>query len=88
MDGVCGKAISFLSRVQGNRKVEGEVFSQKKRLRWRRPPMVLTISEEELLQMKTVVLDKDRDEALSLIKSFVARLEQQGHRGLKSHLDQ
>ena len=49
--------------------------------------MVLTISEEELLQMKMVVLDKDRDEALSLIKSFVVRLEQQGNRGLKSHLD-
>lgn len=50
--------------------------------------MVLTISEEELLQMKMVVLDKDRDEALRLIKSFVVRLEQQGNRGLKSHLDQ
>jgi hypothetical protein len=50
--------------------------------------MVLTISEEELLQMKMVVMDKDRDEALRLIRSFVARLEQQGRRGLKSHLDQ
>jgi hypothetical protein len=50
--------------------------------------MVLTISEEELLQMKMVVMDKDRDQALTLIKSFLARLEQQGNRGLKSHLDQ
>jgi hypothetical protein len=50
-------------------------------------PMVLTISEEELLRMKMVVLDKDRDEALSLIKSFVVRLEEQRNRGLKSHLD-
>ncbi len=50
--------------------------------------MVLTISEEEFLQMKMVVLDKDREEALSLIKSFVARLEQQGQRVLRSHLDQ
>ena len=49
--------------------------------------MVLTISEEEFLQMKMVVLDKDRDEALRLIKSFVARLEQQDNQGLKSHLD-
>jgi len=49
--------------------------------------MVLTISEEEFLQMKMVVMDKDRDEALRLIKNFVARLEQQGNRGLKSHLD-
>jgi hypothetical protein len=50
--------------------------------------MVLTISEEELLQMKMVVMDKDRDQALTLIKNFLARLEQQGNRGLKSHLDQ
>jgi len=50
--------------------------------------MVLTIPEEELLQMKMIVMDKDRDEALSLIKSFVVPLEQQSHRGLKSHLDQ
>jgi hypothetical protein len=50
--------------------------------------MVLTISEEELLQMKMVVMDKDRDQALTLIKSFLARLEQQGNRGLKSYLDQ
>jgi hypothetical protein len=50
--------------------------------------MVLTISEEEFLSMKRSVLDKDRDEALRLIKSFVARLEQQGNQSLKSHLDQ
>ena len=49
--------------------------------------MVLTLSEEEFLQMRMIVMDKDRDEALRLIKSFVARLEQQGNRGLKSHLD-
>jgi hypothetical protein len=50
--------------------------------------MVLTISEEELLQMKMVVMDKDRDQAFTLIKNFLGRLEQQGNRGLKSHLDQ
>ena len=49
--------------------------------------MVLTVSEEEFLQMKMVVADKDRDEALGLIRSFVSRLEQQENRGLKSHLD-
>jgi hypothetical protein len=49
--------------------------------------MVLTISEEELLRMKMVVLDKDRDEALSLITRLVVRLEQQRNLGLKSHLD-
>lgn len=49
--------------------------------------MVLTIPNDEFLQMKRVVLDRDRDEAFRLIKSFVVRLEQQDHRGLKSHLD-
>lgn len=50
--------------------------------------MVLTIQSEEYQLMKMMVLDKDRDEAPRLIKNFVARLEQQDNRGLKSHLDQ
>lgn len=49
--------------------------------------MVLSISEEEFLRMKGAVLDKDRDEALELIRAFVKRLEQQSRQGLKSHLD-
>jgi hypothetical protein len=50
-------------------------------------PLVLTIRQDEFQLMKMVVLDKDRDEALRLIKQFVARLEQQDNQGLKSHLD-
>jgi hypothetical protein len=49
--------------------------------------MVLTIQDDEFLQMKRTVLDRDLEEALRLIKSFVIRLEQQNHRGLKSHLE-
>jgi hypothetical protein len=49
--------------------------------------MVLTIQEDEFQLMKMVVLDKDKEEALRLIKQFVARLEQQSNQGLKSHLD-
>ncbi len=49
--------------------------------------MVLTIRQDEFQLMKMVVLDKDQDEALRLIKQFVARLEQQDNQGLKSHLD-
>jgi hypothetical protein len=49
--------------------------------------MVLTISDEEFLRMKGAVLDRDPDEALDLIKTFVKRLEQQSRQGLKSHLD-
>ena len=49
--------------------------------------MVVTIREDEFLLMKMAVLDKDGEEALRLVKDFVARLEQQDNQGLKSHLD-
>jgi hypothetical protein len=49
--------------------------------------MVLTITEEELLKMRAVVLDHDRDDALKIIAEFLKRIEQAKHRGLKSHLD-
>ena len=49
--------------------------------------MVLTISDEEFVCMKTAALDGDKQEALSLIKEFVKRLELQKRQGLKSHLD-
>jgi hypothetical protein len=49
--------------------------------------MVLSITEEEFIEMKAAVLDGDRVEALRLIKAFVKRLEQQERQGLKSHLN-
>ncbi len=49
--------------------------------------MVLAISDEELMNMKRVILDGDPNEALELIKTFVKKLEQQSRQGLKSHLD-
>ncbi|MCG6533814.1 MAG: hypothetical protein L7F78_03800 [Syntrophales bacterium LBB04] len=49
--------------------------------------MVLTITEEELVQMKMIVVDKDEREALRLLKDFLKRLEQQKSLGLKSHLE-
>jgi hypothetical protein len=49
--------------------------------------MVLTISDDEFVRMKTAALDGDKQEALRLIKEFVKRLEQQQRQGLKSHLD-
>ncbi len=39
------------------------------------------------MRMRGAVLDADREEAFDLIKAFVKRLEQQSHKGLKSHLD-
>ncbi len=49
--------------------------------------MVLTITDEELVRMKMIVLDRDEEEALALIKELLKRLEQQKNLGLKSHLD-
>ena len=49
--------------------------------------MVLTISEEEFVQMKMIVMDRDEKEAFRLLKEFLKRLEQQKNLGLKSHLD-
>jgi len=48
--------------------------------------MVLTITDEEFLRMKTVVMDRDDEDALRLLKEFVKRLEQQKNLGMKSHL--
>jgi ArsR family metal-binding transcriptional regulator len=49
--------------------------------------MVLTVSEEEFVQMKMIVMDRDEGEAFSVLKEFLKRLEQQKNLGLKSHLD-
>lgn len=48
--------------------------------------MVLTITVEDMQRMKLIVLDGDEKEALKLIKEFIKRLDQQAHRGMKSHL--
>ncbi len=49
--------------------------------------MVLRITEEELIRMRAIVLDRDRDDALEMIRDLVKRLEQAMQSGLKSHLD-
>ena len=49
--------------------------------------MVLNVTEEELMRMRAIVLDRDRDDALEVIKDFVKRLDQAMHSGLKSHMD-
>jgi len=49
--------------------------------------MILTISNQEFQEMRIAAIDDDKDEALRMIKSFIKRLEQQKHQGMKSHLD-
>ena len=47
----------------------------------------MNITEEEFMRMQAIVLDRDRDAAVEMIRDFVKRLEQAMHSGLKSHLD-
>lgn len=49
--------------------------------------MVLTLSAVDLLRMQAVLLDQDRDGALTIVKELVKRLQIQAGQGLKSHLD-
>ncbi|MFO7645571.1 MAG: hypothetical protein R6W95_14400 [Desulfosarcina sp.] len=49
--------------------------------------MVLTISDMDLMRMTAALMDKDRDEALQIIKELVKQLEIQAGKKLKSHLD-
>jgi len=49
--------------------------------------MILNLSDEDILRMKSAALDDDRNEALKLIKEFLKRLDQQKHGGMKSHLE-
>jgi hypothetical protein len=49
--------------------------------------MVLTISENDLMRMKAVLMDEDRGAALKIIRELVKRLQAQSGQGLKSHLD-
>jgi hypothetical protein len=51
------------------------------------PEKILSITEEEFMRMKSVIMDQDKDDAFRLIKEFVKRLEIQQHKGMKSHLD-
>ncbi|NLI83051.1 MAG: hypothetical protein GX443_15390 [Deltaproteobacteria bacterium] len=48
--------------------------------------MVLTITEQEFVQMKMIVMDRDEGGALALLKEFLKRIEQQKNKALKSHL--
>lgn len=49
--------------------------------------MVLTISEDDLMRMKAILLDDDRDEAIKIVREFVKRLQIIAGQRLKSHLD-
>jgi len=45
------------------------------------------ITPQELMRMKAVVMDGDRDDALAYISELLGRAESELHSGIKSHLD-
>ncbi len=51
------------------------------------PEKVLSLTEQDFMRMKAVIIDEDKAEAFHLIKEFVKRLEIQQQKGMKSHLD-
>ena len=48
--------------------------------------MVLNLTEQTFMRMKSAVLDDDGKEAFRLLKEFIKQLEQQKNAGMKSHL--
>jgi DNA replicative helicase MCM subunit Mcm2 (Cdc46/Mcm family) len=49
--------------------------------------MVLNLTEQELMRMKSAALDEDAEEALRILKIFIKQIEQQKQAGMKSHLN-
>ncbi len=49
--------------------------------------MILTITPEEYLRMKGILLDENTVDALVLIRELCKRLERLQQQGLKSHLN-
>jgi hypothetical protein len=48
----------------------------------------IKITTEEYMRIKTIQLDSDERDALAVVKLFLARIEAEERKGMKSHLDQ
>ncbi|HNV47084.1 MAG TPA: hypothetical protein PKJ16_08585 [Spirochaetota bacterium] len=48
---------------------------------------LINIKAQDIMRMKAIVIDVDRDEAIELIREFLRRAETQLQGGLKNHLD-
>jgi hypothetical protein len=49
--------------------------------------VAILISAQEQMRMKAIVLDKDRDDAMELVKQLLQRVEAAQNLGMRSHLD-
>ena len=48
---------------------------------------IVKISPHDLMRMKAVVMDADRDAALDVVRELLSRAELSSQCGLKNHLD-
>ncbi|HNR86730.1 MAG TPA: hypothetical protein PKM65_00135 [Spirochaetota bacterium] len=48
---------------------------------------IIALTAQELMRMKAIDIDADRDDALSLVRELLRRAETQLHGGLRNHLD-
>ncbi len=46
---------------------------------------VVTVTAEERLRMQAIVMDRDKEEALALVRQILERIEAAEKRGLCSH---
>ncbi len=49
--------------------------------------VAIVISVQEQMRMKAIVLDKDQDDAMELVKKLLQRVEAAQNLGMRSHLD-
>jgi len=47
----------------------------------------LKIGPQDRLRMKRIILDRDREDALALVKQWLEIVAQAGRGGMQSHLD-
>lgn len=49
--------------------------------------MTITLTEEDILRMRGIILDKDSEDSLAIVKELLKRIDQSKNAGMKSHLD-
>ena len=49
--------------------------------------MTITITEEDIIRMRGILLDSDSKESLVFLKELLKRIDQSKNAGMKSHLD-
>lgn len=48
---------------------------------------VVSLSIQDIMRLEMIIVDNDRDDALSFLKELRRKIEEKAFRGMKSHLD-